>query len=131
MSSRKNAINKVHIAQKRYVEAFEELQKATFELSEIVAQEQDHQWQQITEMASGKSRRPKGEIQELVKAIFSDKVPGPLSFQEIYLALKGKTLQQTSESTVRQTLYRMRSQQLLECYSGRWSAGQALIRKNR
>lgn len=130
MSRRKRAINAVHSAQKRYLEAFEELQRVTFELSEIVTQEQDQKWQDILAKTSGKSRRPKGEVEDLIKAIFLGRIPGPLSFPEIYLAIQGKTNQRPSQSTVRQTLYRMHKRQILERYSGKWSAGQALARKN-
>lgn len=129
MSRIKSAISKVAQAQRHYSEAFEELKRATHELMELVEQEQTQQWQEITKATTGKARRPKGEIQEMITTIFHRGVPGQLSFPQIYEAVKNQCIIPPSHSTVRQTLYRMRAEQLLESYSGRWSPGLKLKQK--
>ena len=130
MSRLDRAMARVANANRRYKEAFDELREASTELQELISQQQDAQWQSITKQNEGKGRRPKGEIEKLVVAIFQNGVPGPLTFQEIMSSLKLKVSPEPSHSTVRQTLYRMQNKQLLENYSGRFSTGFKMPRKN-
>ena len=123
MSRLKPAITRLANAQRRFNDAFDELREATHAYTEAVKQEQDESWKQITSATKDKVRRPKGEIEELVTNIFQNGTPGPLSFAQIFEAIVRKSLVKPSPSTVRQTLYRMRRKQTLECYGGRWSKG--------
>ncbi len=110
-------------AQRKMKEAFEEVREATHEYLKLVEQKEHEQWREISKVADGKSRRPKGEIENLISSIFLKSHPGQLTFPEIYEAVRQMTITAPSGSTVRQTLYRMQKKNLLECYSGRWSRG--------
>ena len=126
MTQSRAAIRDVLIAQKRANEAFDELGKALFRFNESIEQERRKLWSEATVNLEDCSRRPKGQVQELVEEIFVMQMSHPLKFGEIAKIIEKRIGQRPSDSTIRQTLSRMVKDEKLEVYERRYSRGRRL-----
>jgi hypothetical protein len=68
-------------------------------------------------------RLPKGQVQELVRLAFTSGGLGGSRFQQVLAGVESLAGRKISAATVRQTLYRMESEEELERYASRWSKG--------
>ena len=68
-------------------------------------------------------RLPKGQVQELVRLAFVNGGLGGSRFQQVLASVEGLAGRKISAATVRQTLYRMESEEELERYASKWSKG--------
>ena len=79
-------------------------------------------------IAGATGRLPKGQVQSLVKVVFSGPGTGRLRFRQVQTRTEALAGFQLSTATLRQTLYRMEAAGELERYGSFWSVGGKLLR---